>query len=84
MPGRGGAAGTRLGAAFVGIEDEFVGGDRERYGEGAEHVEGGLVGASFVAAQSTTSNRYDPGSSPGSGPGVGPEVPRGRLVMLPE
>lgn len=34
-----------LGAAFSFVEDEFVGGDCEGDGEGAEDVEGGLVGA---------------------------------------
>lgn len=38
-------------AAFVGVEDEVVGGDGERDGEGAEDVEGGLVGAGFIAVQ---------------------------------
>lgn len=40
-----------LGAAFVGVEDEVVGGDGQSNGEGAQDVEGGLVGAGFVAAQ---------------------------------
>ena len=43
--------GLVLGSAFVGVEDEVVGGDCEGDGEGAEDVEGGLVGACFVAAQ---------------------------------
>lgn len=43
--------GLVLGAAFLGVEDEFVGGDGERDGQRAEDVEGGLVGAGFVAAQ---------------------------------
>jgi hypothetical protein len=40
-----------LGAAFVGVEDQLVGGDCEGDGEGSEDVEGGLVGAGLVAAQ---------------------------------
>lgn len=38
--------GLALGAAFVGVEDEVVGGDGECDGECAEHVEGRLVPAS--------------------------------------
>jgi hypothetical protein len=38
------------GAAFVGVEDERVCAGVESKGELAEHVEGGLVGAGFVAA----------------------------------
>jgi len=40
-----------LGVAFVGVEDELVGGGREGDSEGPQDVEGGLVGAGFVAAQ---------------------------------
>jgi hypothetical protein len=40
-----------LGAAFVGVEDEFVGRDRERDGGGPQDVEGGLVSAGLIAAQ---------------------------------
>lgn len=43
-----------LGAAFVGVEDEVVGGDGQRHGECAEHIERGLVGAGLVAAQWVT------------------------------
>lgn len=37
------------GRAFVGVEDEAVGGDGERSGEAAERIEGGLEGAALVA-----------------------------------
>lgn len=45
------AEGFVLGSVLVGVDDEVVGGDGEGDGEGAEDVERGLVGASFVAAQ---------------------------------
>ena len=48
---RGAVAAIRPWAAFVGVEDEVVGGDGEGHGEVAEDLEGGLVGAGFIAAQ---------------------------------
>jgi hypothetical protein len=44
-----GEAEVGVGAAFVGVEDQQVGGDVEGGGEAAEGVEGGLAGAGFVA-----------------------------------
>ena len=45
------AQGVVGGAAFVLVEDEVVGGHGQGDGQGSQDVEGGLVGAGFVAAQ---------------------------------
>lgn len=39
------------GAAFVGVEDELIGADGQRYCESADDVEGGLGAAGFIAAE---------------------------------
>ena len=48
-----------MGAAFVGVEDEVVGGDGEGDGEGAEDVEGGLVSRRPVKPVSLRTRRGD-------------------------
>lgn len=40
-----------LGAAFVRVENQLVGGDGECDGESAQDVKAGLVGAGFVASE---------------------------------
>lgn len=45
-----GEAEVVVGSAFVGVEDELVGGDVQGGGESADGVEGGLAGAGFVAS----------------------------------